>query len=47
MIEIKDNLCDFCGGCVSVCPVDAIELKEAEIIINPITCTDCQLCIWV
>jgi len=31
MIYIKENLCDFCGTCVSVCPVDCIELFEAKI----------------
>ena len=30
MILIKENMCDFCGTCVSVCPPDSIELKEAE-----------------
>lgn len=46
MILIKDNLCDFCGTCVSVCPPDAIELKEAEIKIAD-TCTECKLCVYV
>ncbi len=47
MIEIRENLCDFCGACVSVCPVDAMELKETQLSIDPHTCTDCELCVWV
>jgi len=47
MILVKDNRCDFCGTCVAVCPVDAIELSEINISIIHETCTDCDLCIWV
>ena len=47
MIVIKDDMCDFCGTCVSVCPPDSIELKEAEVIIDRDTCTECMLCIYV
>ncbi len=47
MILVKDDMCDFCGTCVSVCPPDSIELKEAEIIIDKKTCTDCKLCVYV
>jgi ferredoxin len=32
MIEILPDKCDFCGCCVGICPEDAIELKEAEVI---------------
>ncbi len=47
MITIVNDKCDFCGTCVAVCPVDAIELAEARIeIIHP-RCTDCKLCVWV
>ncbi len=47
MIIIKENMCDFCGACVAVCPPDAIELREAEIRIDEDTCTDCKLCVYV
>ena len=47
MILVKDNRCDFCGTCVAVCPVDAIELREADISIIHDTCIDCDICIWV
>jgi Fe-S-cluster-containing hydrogenase component 2 len=32
---------------VAVCPVDAIELREADISIIHDTCIDCDICIWV
>ena len=47
MIIVKDDLCDFCGTCVSVCPVDAIELMEARLIIDQNKCTDCLKCVKV
>lgn len=47
MIQIREAICDFCGACVSVCPPDAIELREAEIRIEEDLCTDCKLCVYV
>lgn len=47
MILIEANKCDFCGCCVAICPVDCIELKEAEISIDPETCIDCDLCVYM
>ncbi len=47
MIEIIPNKCDFCGACVSVCPVDCIELNEADISIIHEICIDCNLCAYI
>ena len=47
MIDILDNKCDYCGVCVSVCPVDCIEVRESSIQINNIICIDCNLCIEI
>ena len=47
MIVIINDKCDFCGACVAVCPVDAIELAEARIEIIQPRCIDCELCVWV
>ncbi len=44
MIVITPNKCDFCGACVAVCPVDCIDLKEADISIRHEVCIDCDLC---
>ncbi|MFQ5648781.1 MAG: 4Fe-4S binding protein [bacterium] len=46
MIGIIEDKCDFCGVCVAVCPVDAIELREARIEILK-HCIDCMLCVWI
>ncbi len=42
---IDDELCDYCGTCVAVCPVDCIELKEKEIAIDMNICTLCMNCV--
>ncbi len=47
LINIEENKCDFCGCCVGVCPVDCIELKEADISIDQDICIDCKLCVYV
>ena len=47
MINIKPDMCDFCGCCVAVCPVDCIELKEADISIDYNICIDCKLCLYI
>lgn len=47
MIEIAENKCDFCGCCVGVCPVNCIELEEAEIRIEHEICIDCDICVYV
>lgn len=47
MIIIKENLCDFCGTCVSVCPVDCIELFESKIEIDNDKCIGCNLCVEI
>jgi len=47
MIDIRPNACDFCGTCVAVCHVDAIELLESSIAIDRETCDDCCKCVYV
>lgn len=44
-LSIQSELCDFCGACVAVCPVDCIELKESEITIDSEICTYCLICV--
>lgn len=43
-VQANLNKCISCGGCVSVCPVNAIELKEKEITIDAEKCIDCKTC---
>ena len=47
MINIIDYKCDYCSACVSVCPVDCIEVREANIDIDNEICIDCNLCIYI
>ena len=47
MINIRENRCDYCGACVTVCPVDCIEVREAAININHPICIDCDLCVEI
>ncbi|MCK9244493.1 MAG: 4Fe-4S binding protein [Candidatus Marinimicrobia bacterium] len=45
MIKIDQECCDLCGTCVSVCPVDCMELKEAMLVIDNSRCNSCQICV--
>ena len=47
MINIKENRCDYCGVCVSVCTVDCIEVREYSINIEHTICIDCDLCVEI
>ena len=44
-LKVIDQLCDYCGMCVAVCPVDCIELKEKQIFIDLDICTMCMNCV--
>lgn len=39
------NKCLSCGGCTSICPVGALELKNNELTVDADKCIDCGLCI--
>ena len=47
MINIRENKCDYCGACITVCPVDCIEVREYSIKINQSICIDCDLCVEI
>ena len=47
MINIWENRCDYCSACVTICPVDCIEVREASININHPICIDCDLCVEI
>jgi len=44
MIKVREELCDFCGTCVSVCPHDALELFESRLVVDEKKCTLCMMC---
>jgi len=43
MILIDHERCTYCGGCVSVCPVEALTLNETNLAVDPV-CIDCGDC---
>ncbi|RMH74224.1 MAG: 4Fe-4S dicluster domain-containing protein [Gemmatimonadetes bacterium] len=45
IIKVDENLCDICGVCVSVCPVDCIDMPERALIVHNDTCIQCNKCI--
>jgi ferredoxin len=44
VVEVDGNVCVYCAGCVGVCPVESIELRETRLVIQD-TCTDCGICV--
>ncbi|HSR31762.1 MAG TPA: geranylgeranyl reductase family protein [Anaerolineae bacterium] len=44
MVTADPKRCAYCGGCVSVCPQDAIELAETRLSITE-DCIECGLCV--
>jgi digeranylgeranylglycerophospholipid reductase len=45
MPTLRPSVCAYCGGCVSICPVGALELAETRLLIDEELCTDCGLCV--
>ena len=44
MIEITKE-CIGCGGCLEICPEDAISLCSTQSIVNHYKCLECHICI--
>ena len=44
-VKADRTKCIYCGGCVSVCPVNALTLKETRIEADASKCIDCGACI--
>jgi digeranylgeranylglycerophospholipid reductase len=44
MILVDRQICAYCGGCVSVCPVGALALAETRLVVSA-DCIDCGDCI--
>lgn len=45
MVKYDKEKCLYCGGCVSVCPVQALELMETEIKVINEKCINCNICV--
>jgi digeranylgeranylglycerophospholipid reductase len=44
VVIIESHRCVYCGGCVSVCPVEALSLLETSLEVNE-ACIDCGDCV--
>jgi digeranylgeranylglycerophospholipid reductase len=44
MIQVDQQRCAYCGGCVSVCPVEALNLAETRLLVSD-ECIDCGDCL--
>ena len=43
--DYQIHLCDQCGVCAEVCPVEAIQLENEAYSIDPNECTGCMICV--
>jgi digeranylgeranylglycerophospholipid reductase len=44
MVIVDQHRCAYCGGCVSVCPVEALTLAETRLVVDE-ACIDCGDCV--
>jgi Fe-S-cluster-containing hydrogenase component 2 len=44
-VVVDKKLCISCGGCVSVCPVMALELKDRYPTCDFNKCVNCETCV--
>jgi Fe-S-cluster-containing hydrogenase component 2 len=44
-VNVNREKCIYCGGCTSVCPASALELKETGIDIDIKKCINCGKCV--
>ncbi|HUR25087.1 MAG TPA: 4Fe-4S binding protein [Candidatus Thermoplasmatota archaeon] len=44
-VEVNHSRCISCAGCVGVCPVDTITLRELNLVVDQDPCISCGLCI--
>ena len=47
MIIVNQQVCDLCGTCIGVCPVDAIIIERLKISIDSDSCINCFACKYV
>jgi digeranylgeranylglycerophospholipid reductase len=45
MPVFESQRCTYCGGCVSLCPVGALQLAETRLHLDTTLCTECLLCV--
>lgn len=42
---VDRNRCLACGGCISLCPQDAITMYSSKAVISKKDCISCALCV--
>ena len=47
MMQIDNNKCTGCGGCIDLCPEITISMINDVVTVNEELCTDCSTCIKV
>ena len=44
-MKVDGSRCLYCGGCVGVCPVGALQLREVVLVCDEGKCTRCGICV--
>lgn len=45
VFEVDNDLCFGCAACISLCPVDALKLKNLLAVVTEDKCTHCEHCL--
>ncbi len=43
VVKINHDKCMYCGGCVGVCPMNALTLQETKLTVSK-KCNECGIC---
>lgn len=43
--KVNPEICTGCGGCMDVCPMDAIALVDGVAVIDRSICRNCRVCV--
>ncbi|MFH0859872.1 MAG: 4Fe-4S binding protein [Candidatus Altiarchaeota archaeon] len=43
-MDVDRQICCYCGGCVGVCPQDALTLEDTSLQVDE-RCNDCGICV--
>ena len=44
---VDRNICLACGGCISVCPQDALSMQGGRAFVTDEKCISCAICIRI
>ena len=44
IMELDEEICNFCGNCVDICPVNAITIGDGSAVVDKEWCVGCGLC---